>query len=111
MVAALRWQPDQYDRGFSYITSPEAEERQNAGQTLSYGFSLILTAVSQRVIVRETIEGGPVHAAGVRRGWELVAINGMEVDGSGDAGSVSAAEVSSVCCDAARRHTSAARPS
>ncbi len=90
IVAALRWQPEQYDRGFSYITSPEAEGRQNAGQALSYGFSLILTG-SSRLIVQETIEGGPVYQAGVRRGWELVAIDGAEVSTFGDPASISTA--------------------
>jgi carboxyl-terminal processing protease len=91
VVAALRWQPEQYDRGFSYITSPEAEDRQNAGQALSYGFSLLQTADSQRLIVQETIEGGPVHTAGVRRGWELVAIDDVRVSTFSDPGSLSAA--------------------
>ena len=64
--------------------------RQNAGQALSYGFSLILTG-SSRLIVQETIEGGPVHQAGVRRGWELVAIDGAEVSTFGDPASISTA--------------------
>ena len=90
VVAALRWRPEQYDRGFSYITSPEAEDRQNAGQALSYGFSLILTANS-RLIVQETIEGGPVHQAGVRRGWELVAIDGVDISTLGGPASIGTA--------------------
>ena len=90
IVAALRWRPEQYDRGFSYITSPEAENRQNAGQALSYGFSLILTENS-RLIVQETIEGGPVHQAGVRRGWELVAIDGVDISTLGGPASISIA--------------------
>ncbi|HAC78956.1 MAG: S41 family peptidase [Candidatus Binatia bacterium] len=91
VVAALRWQPGQYDRGFSYITSPEAEDRQNAGQALSYGFSFLLTADSRRLIVKETIEGGPMHQAGVRRGWELVAIDDVRVSSFSDPGSLTAA--------------------
>lgn len=75
LLEDLRWKPEQYDRGFTYITSPAAEERQNAGQTLSYGFSLVRLSDPAMVMVRETIEGGPVHSAGVRRGWELVSID------------------------------------
>ena len=90
IVAALRWRPEQYDRGFSYITSPEAEARQNAGQALSYGFSLILTEDS-RLIVQETIEGGPVHQAGVRRGWELMAIDAVDISTLGGPASIGTA--------------------
>lgn len=79
LLDPLRWIPDNFDRGFTYITSPAAEARQNAGRTFSYGFLLTRIGASDEIRVRQTIEGGPVHAAGVRRGWRLLSIGGRSI--------------------------------
>jgi carboxyl-terminal processing protease len=85
LLGELRWMPKDLDRGFTYITSPAAEDRQNAGRTLSYGFSLTRVGDTDEIRVLEAIEGGAVHATGVRRGWQLLSIEGRgiaEIDAS-----------------------------
>lgn len=91
LLDALRWMPEELDRGFTYITSPAAEDRQNAGRTLSYGFSLTRIGATDEIRVRQTIEGSPVHAAGVRRGWRLLSIGGRSIDAIDASEGISAA--------------------
>ena len=74
----LRFRPVTYDRGFTYISSASSENRQNAGRALSWGF-LLAWEPDGSLRVQEAIEGGPVASAGVRRGWQLVSIDGRGV--------------------------------
>lgn len=90
LLDSLRWRPQTHDRGFTYVTSPAAEDRQNAGRALSWGFLLAWTGASE-LRVQEAIEGGPVAAAGVRRGFSLLAIDGRSVEEIGDAEGIGAA--------------------
>lgn len=71
LVAPARAQ--NFDRGFTYITSIEAEEEASSGSTAGYGVRLSLDA-SNRLIILEAFEAGPAFGAGIDRGTEIVAI-------------------------------------
>ncbi len=66
------------DRGFSYITSREANDAfYDASQFVGLGFSFRSDASELRL--QHVFEGSPAHEAGLTRGARIVEINGRSV--------------------------------
>lgn len=84
---------------YSYLTTVEAEDAflSNASY-VGFGFSTARD-VSNRVFLRESFEGGPAHEAGMRRGDEIAAIDGV------DTASMSAAQLNAAYGPAEAGHT------
>jgi carboxyl-terminal processing protease len=74
----LRYRPFEFDRGFSYITTPEEEQAFfGEGQFIGFGFSMVL--VDNAIRFSQVFDGSPADAAGFQRGYRLVAINGRDI--------------------------------
>ncbi len=74
----LRYQPAEFDRGFSYITTPEEEQAFfGEGQFIGFGFSMAF--VDNAIRFSQVFDGSPADAAGFQRGYRLVAINGRDI--------------------------------
>jgi len=75
----LRYRPDEYDRGFTYITTPAAEE-QFLEDGLFVGFGIGLTMPEgDELFVREVLAGSPAVSAGLARGDEILEIDGRTI--------------------------------
>jgi C-terminal processing protease CtpA/Prc len=75
----LRYLPDEFDRGFSYLTSPAAEERFLANGTY-FGFGFMLDDRSEGELwLRGVFEGSPAAAAGLERGDQILEIDGRSI--------------------------------
>ncbi len=87
LLDVLRYRPDEYDRGFTYITTPAAEEA-FIDQGLFVGFGIGLATPSEdELFIREVFAGSPAEAEGLERGDEIIEIDGQTIaeinDGEG----------------------------
>jgi carboxyl-terminal processing protease len=74
----LRYQPAEFDRGFSYITTPEEEQAFfGEGQFIGFGFSMAFS--ENGIYFTQVFSGSPAAEEGFERGYRLVAINGRNV--------------------------------
>ncbi len=74
----LRYRPGQFDRHFSYITTPEDEASFfDAGEFVGFGFSML--QVGGEIRFSQVYAGSPAQDAGFERGFRLVALNGRSV--------------------------------
>jgi carboxyl-terminal processing protease len=74
----LRYQPDQFDRGFSYITTPEEEAAFfGEGEFVGFGFGMI--RIGSEIRFSQVYPGSPAGVAGFQRGYRLLAINGRSI--------------------------------
>lgn len=86
VLDVLRYLPDQFDRDFSYVTSPAAEEQFLATGTYS-GFGMMLDDRTEGELwLRGVFAGSPAAAAGLARGDQILEIEGspiadLEADG------------------------------
>lgn len=76
LLDAIRYLPR--DATFTYLTTVEAEEAflTNAAY-IGFGFSTVISG--NQMFLRESFESGPAHDAGMRRGDEITAIDGVSV--------------------------------
>jgi C-terminal processing protease CtpA/Prc len=75
----LRYRPNEFDRGFSYITTPEEEQAFfGEGEFVGFGFSLMQINPGE-VRFSQVFQDSPAEAAGFQRGYRLVAINGRSI--------------------------------
>ncbi len=75
----LRYQPDLYDRGFTYITTPQVEEQfRNAGLLVAFGIGLLSPAEGE-LFVSYVEPLSPAWRAGLARGDQLIEIDGVTV--------------------------------
>lgn len=73
----LRYRPTEFDRGFSFITTPQADAAFAAGQFIGFGFSLVVpSSAPNTIIVSQVYAGGPAASAGIERGYTILSING-----------------------------------
>ncbi|WP_052208319.1 S41 family peptidase [Croceibacterium mercuriale] len=83
------------DRYFTYLTSIREENAYyETGTSAGFGFRLSYDEPTFRVLVSETFENTPASAAGIERGAEIFAVNGVSVTSlfaSGGANAVYAA--------------------
>lgn len=74
----LRYRPADFDRGFSYITTPEEEEAFFAeGQFIGFGFGMVQTG--NEIRFSQVYAGSPAENAGFQRGYRLLAVNGRSI--------------------------------
>jgi carboxyl-terminal processing protease len=80
LLSFLRYLPGQYDRGFSYITTPEEEEAFfGEGEFIGFGFGMLL--VDNEIRLSQVYAGSPADVVGgFQRGFRLMAINGRTID-------------------------------
>lgn len=76
----------QKDKYHYVIPTDEWQQRQESGTVMGYGFNfeLLRAAPPREVMVSYTEPGTPANAAGVRRGWEIIAVNGVDMINSND---------------------------
>lgn len=76
----LRYQPAQFDRYFSYITTPQEEQAfYNEGEFVGFGVSLARIGNSSDIRVTQVYANSPAAAAGFERGFRLWRINGRTI--------------------------------
>lgn len=74
----LRYRPAEFDRGFSYITTPEEEEAFfGEGQFIGFGFGMV--QIGDEIRFSQIYPGSPAESAGFQRGFGLLAINGRSI--------------------------------
>jgi carboxyl-terminal processing protease len=79
LLSFLRYRPNEFDRGFSYITTPEEEEAFfSEGEFVGFGFSLMQINPGE-IRFSQVFENSPADLAGFQRGYRLVAINGRTI--------------------------------
>ncbi|WP_234399088.1 S41 family peptidase [Pseudoalteromonas sp. T1lg75] len=71
---------------YHYAIPTDEWQQQQSGAGINYGFNfkLLRSAPPREVVVSYTEPGTPASAAGVRRGWEIVAVNGVDMINSND---------------------------
>ena len=76
----LRYRPSQFDRNFSYITTPAEEQAFfNEGEFAGYGFSLMRLGLSHEIRITQVYANSPAANAGLERGFSLLTINGRTI--------------------------------
>lgn len=91
LLRVLRYEPDTYDRGFTYVTTPVIEEQfLDAGLFVGFGIGLD-SSVPGELFIRSIVPGegvdSPAAQAGLVRGDEILEIDGLtipEIEASGD---------------------------
>jgi carboxyl-terminal processing protease len=79
LLSFLRYRPNEFDRGFSYITTPEEEAAFfGEGEFVGFGFSLMRINPGE-IRFSQVFENSPADLAGFQRGYRLVAINGRSI--------------------------------
>jgi carboxyl-terminal processing protease len=74
----LRYRPGKFDRGFSYITTPE-EEAAFFGEGKFVGFGFSMVSVGGEIRFGQVFGGSPAAAAGFQRGYRLLELNGRSI--------------------------------
>jgi carboxyl-terminal processing protease len=76
----LRYLPDEFDRFFSYITTPEAEEEFfDKGQFVGFGV-LLGASTPGEIDILDVFEDSPALTAGLVRGDVILEIDGRTID-------------------------------
>ncbi len=80
------------------LPTDEYQKMQESGAVMGYGFNfkLIRSAPPREVVVSYTDPDTPASAAGVRRGWEIIAVNGVDMINSDDVETLNSALFPSV---------------
>jgi C-terminal peptidase prc len=79
LLDELRYRPDTFDRGFSYITTPRIEAQfLDAGVFVGIGIGLTSPNVGE-LFIREVEPVSPAASAGLMRGDEILEINGRTI--------------------------------
>ncbi|WP_249319201.1 S41 family peptidase [Pseudoalteromonas sp. BDTF-M6] len=75
------------------LPTDEYQKMQESGAVMGYGFNfkLLRSAPPREVVVSYTEPDTPASAAGVRRGWEIVAVNGVDMINSNDVDALNSA--------------------
>lgn len=94
LLAFLRYRPNQFDRGFSFITTPLADSQFfGEGQFVGFGFGskFVDSPLDAELRLTQVFPGSPAAAAGFARGQRIVTINGRTIAEIGQAEGLSAA--------------------
>lgn len=76
----LRYQPSLYDRGFTFVTTPEEENAFfQEGQFIGFGFGMTRIGNTHDIRITQVYTGGPAASAGIERGYRLTAVNGRSI--------------------------------
>jgi len=75
----LRYRPDEFDRGFTFMTTVETETQFfGAGIFVGFGFSFDLL-VGDELRIKQVFAGSPAEAAGFTRGFRILEIDGRSI--------------------------------
>ncbi|HEY5624538.1 MAG TPA: S41 family peptidase [Gammaproteobacteria bacterium] len=94
LLTFLRFRPERFDRGFSFLTTTEVDEQFfGEGQFVGFGFGSKFVDPPFNADLRLTrvFSGSPAAAAGFERGQRIVSINGRTIAEINAAEGVSAA--------------------
>ncbi|HEX7025640.1 MAG TPA: S41 family peptidase [Gammaproteobacteria bacterium] len=76
----LRYRPTEFDRGFTFVTTPEEESIFfEEGKSIGFGFGLTRIGNTHEIRVTQIFAGSPAEIAGIERGYRLTAINGRSI--------------------------------
>ncbi len=90
----LRYQPSQFDRGFSFITTVQADQQfLGEGEFVGFGFStkFVDSPVNEDLRFTRVFEGSPAAQAGFQRGYRVLEIDGRTIAAINQAEGVNAA--------------------
>jgi carboxyl-terminal processing protease len=82
LLSFLRYRPFEFDRGFSFITTVEADQSFFAeGEFLGFGFSsrFVNPPSNDDLRVIRVFEDSPADQAGIARGYRVLAIDGRSI--------------------------------
>jgi C-terminal processing protease CtpA/Prc len=75
----LRYRPDEFDRGFTFLTTVESETQFfGAGIFVGFGFSFDLLP-GDELRIRQVFAGSPAEVAGFSRGFRILEIDGRSI--------------------------------
>ncbi|NNC65928.1 MAG: hypothetical protein HKN84_14185, partial [Gammaproteobacteria bacterium] len=82
LLVSLLYRPNRFDRNFSFITTPEVDQRFfGSGQFVGFGFGSKFADSPMDTDLRLTqiIEGSPAASAGLARGQQILTVNGRTI--------------------------------
>ncbi len=82
LLTFLRYRPQEFDRGFSFITTPAADAQFfGEGQFVGFGFGskFVDAPVNADLRLTQVFSASPAAAAGFQRGQRIVAIDGRTI--------------------------------
>ena len=82
LLSQLRFRPFEFDRGFSFITTVEADEQFLAeGEFLGFGFGsrYVNPPANDDLRITQTFVGSPAETAGFRRGYRILSVDGRTI--------------------------------
>ena len=94
LLTFLRYRPERFDRGFSFITTPAADAQFfGEGQFVGFGFGskFVDAPLNADLRLTQVFSGSPAAAAGFLRGQRIVAIDGRTIAEINQAEGLSAA--------------------
>lgn len=94
LLAFLRYRPQEFDRGFSFITTPEADAQFfGEGQFVGFGFGskFVDAPLNADLRLTQVFTASPAAAAGFQRGHRIVTIDGRTIAEINQAEGLSAA--------------------
>jgi len=94
LLTFLRYRPQEFDRGFSFITTPAADAQFfGEGQFVGFGFGskFVDAPLNADLRLTQVFSASPAAAAAFQRGQRIVAIDGRTIAEIGQAEGLSAA--------------------
>jgi len=94
LLESLLYRPDRFDRNFSFLTTPQADQQFfGGGQFVGFGFGSKFADAPLNTDLKLTqiISGSPAEAAGLARGQQILTIGGRTIAEIAQAEGISAA--------------------
>jgi len=82
LLSFLRYRPDQFDRGFSFLTTPSADQQFfGEGRFVGFGFGtkFVDAPTNEDLRFTQVFAGSPAEAAGFERGFRILEIDGRTI--------------------------------
>jgi hypothetical protein len=82
LLSQLRFRPVEFDRGFSFITTVEADQQFfSEGQFITFGFTsrFVNPPSNDDLRLTQVFAGSPADLAGLARGYRILQINGRTI--------------------------------
>ncbi|MDH3510313.1 MAG: S41 family peptidase [Gammaproteobacteria bacterium] len=79
LLGFLRYRPDDFDRGFTFLTTAESETQFfGEGVFVGFGFSFELLP-GDELRIKQVFAGSPAEAAGFARGFRILEVDGRTI--------------------------------
>lgn len=76
----LRYRPSTFDRGFTFVTTPEEENAFfEEGTFVGFGFGMTRIGNTHDIRITQVYAGSPADMGGLERGFRLVAVDGRSI--------------------------------